>query len=123
MSKIYEKYLELKAIDKDKMYLFHSGKFYIFIADDADKINDYIVLKKTPFCKEALKCGFPDTSLNDYLRVFNNHMLNIEVIEKIVEDSDINKDIISYLYNIDLDNITPMDALLHLKYLKDLVKR
>ena len=43
MSKIYNKYLELKEENNEKMYLFKSGRFYIFLADDCDKINEYMV--------------------------------------------------------------------------------
>lgn len=81
MSKIYNKYLELKRENSDKLYLFHSGKFYIFIADDVDRINQYVVLKKTKFTKEVNKCGFPDNCYDDYMRVFHNHKLDIETIE------------------------------------------
>ena len=70
MSKIYNKYLELKNNNPKKLYLFHSGKFYIFLADDADIINQYVVLKKTKFTKEIYKCGFPDSVIDDYKRVF-----------------------------------------------------
>ena len=81
MSKIYAKYLELKEKDKEKLYLFKSGKFYIFIADDCDAINDYVVLKKVKFTNEVYKCGFPENVLEDYLRVFKNHNLNIELVD------------------------------------------
>jgi DNA mismatch repair ATPase MutS len=122
MSKIYEKYLELKSNNKDKMYLFHCGKFYIFVGDDVDKINNYIVLKKVPFCKETDKCGFPDSSLNDYLRVFNNQSLDIEVIENIGNESKGgNNNIVKALNKLDINNLTPMEALLELKKLKELV--
>lgn len=121
MSKIYNKYLELKNNDKDKLYLFHSGKFYIFIADDADKINEYVVLKQTKFTKEVNKCGFPDSSFDDYIRVFNNHKLDILVLEpedfELIET--INDNIIvekynqikSILKNLDINNTTPIESL------------
>jgi DNA mismatch repair ATPase MutS len=122
MSKIYDKYLELKNINKDKMYLFHCGKFYIFVGDDVEKINDYIVLKRVPFCKETDKCGFPDSSLNDYLRVFNNQKLDIEVIESVLDEPKCsNSDIVKLLKGLDVNNLTPMEALLELKKLKDMV--
>lgn len=77
MSRIYEKYLELKENDNNALYLFRCGNFYIFIADDCDTINEYVVLKKVLFTKDIYKCGFPINSLNDYMRVFNNHKLNV----------------------------------------------
>jgi len=42
MSKIVSEYLRRKRLDKNKMYLFRNGNFYIFIGENADKINDYI---------------------------------------------------------------------------------
>ena len=129
MSKIYNKYLELKHNDYEKLYLFHSGKFYIFIAEDADVINQYVVLKKTKFTKETYKCGFPDSCLDDYQRVFNNHGLNIEIIEtKLIEENIVKdkKTIIEKYYkleniikNINVNQITLIDSM---ELLNNLVK-
>ena len=119
MSKIYEKYLELKSIDKDKLYLFKSGKFYIFIADDCDKINDYIVLKKVKFTNNVLKCGFPENALNDYMRVFNNQKLNIEIIEDITLNE---KNINDFILDIDINKISPLEALNILNEIKEKIK-
>lgn len=110
MSKLYERYLELKSNDKEKIYLFRSGKFYIFLAEDCDYINEYIVLKKTPFCKDVLKCGFPDNSLDEYMRVFKNHNLNIELV-----DNDSNNSILQDIRALDLHKVTPIEALLFLE--------
>lgn len=44
--KLYDKYKELKEQNKDKLYLFKNGNFYIFIGEDADYINEYVVLRK-----------------------------------------------------------------------------
>ena len=109
MSKIYAKYLELKEKDKEKLYLFKSGKFYIFIADDCDAINDYVVLKKVKFTNEVYKCGFPENVLEDYLRVFKNHNLNNNSIYDIIKNTDINK-------------ITPLEALKILENLKEIIQ-
>ena len=117
MSKLYSEYLKLKEKDSNKLYLFRSGKFYIFIDKDSDLINEYIVLKKTKLTKEIYKCGFPKESLDSYLRVFKNQKLNIEVIENISTDN-----VIDYIKNIDIDSITPLEALNKLSILKELVK-
>lgn len=119
MSKLYQEYLKLKEKNPTKMYLFRCGKFYIFLDEDCDKINDYVVLKKVSFSKDVYKCGFPSNALENYLRVFHNHKLNIEVIEEITENK---TDVISCLINIDIDHITPIEALIKLKELKDLIK-
>lgn len=121
MSKIYDKYLELKKEKPDTLYLFHSGKFYIFIADDADTINQYVVLRKTQFTKEISKCGFPDTCYDDYMKVFHNHHLDITVIESVSIVESESKDYSSslkkylkiekYVKDLDINSITPLQSM------------
>ena len=124
MSKIYNMYLKLKEKDHDKLYLFKVGKFYIFLGEDCDTINDYVVLKKTKFSSETQKCGFPESVLDDYLRVFNNQHLNIEIVKDISSlnnpEEVINK-INKYYKNIDLNNINLAEALTHLNKIKELL--
>lgn len=118
MSKIYAKYLELKEKNPNKLYLFKSGKFYIFIADDCDKINEYVVLKKVKFTNETYKCGFPENVLDDYLRVFSNHKLDIEL----VENTDVSENTIyEIIKKTDINKITPIEALEILEKLKELI--
>lgn len=122
MSKIVEKYEELKQKDRSKLYLFKSGKFYIFIGDDCDYINEYIVLKKIKFSGDYYKCGFPIDSIDNYLRVFNNHNLNIEIITNLeVDKSKKENDIVDMVKKINVDKITPIDALNFLYKLKEIV--
>lgn len=125
MSKIYNMYLKLKQEDDKKLYLFKCGNFYIFIDKDCDLINEYVVLKKVKFCNNCLKCGFPINSLEDYLRVFKNHKLNIQIIEEIEvlkeETIDV-KQLISIISKIDINNITPIEAMIELNKIKDLIK-
>ena len=87
------------------------------IAMIVDYINEFLVLKKTLFTKDKYKCGFPEESLNDYLRVFQNHNLDIEIIDDKKQKSDIKL----ILKDIDINNITPIEALLKLKQIKELV--
>ena len=119
MSKMYSKYLELKAKDSSKMYLFKSGKFYIFLGEDCENINNYVVLKKVKFSSETMKCGFPENVLQDYMRVFKNHQLNIEVIED--THSLINYNLEKYIERIDIEKITPLKALEYLEKIKEIV--
>lgn len=120
MSQIYDKYVALKMENQKMMYLFRSGNFYIFLGEDAEKINEYVVLKKTRFCKEAMKCGFPVSSLEAYLRVFRNHNLQVKVIEK--EHVSYEK-LIESLRVLDLDHTTPIHALNILKDLKEQINK
>ena len=119
MSKIYEKYLQLKKENSDKMYLFQSGKFYIFVGDDCQTINEYVVLKIVPFCKETKKCGFPENVLEQYLKVFKNHQLNVEIIRDFTLESKNN--IYEYIEQIDLEKITPLEAFDQLIRIKEMV--
>ena len=108
MSEVYNKYKKLKEKNKEEMYLFKIGKFYIFLDEDANRINDYVVLKKTPFCKDVLKCGFPVERLEDYLKVFHNHKLSITIVEP---EENKEEQILDYLKKIDLDKLSPIKAL------------
>lgn len=127
MSKLYDKYLILKKEEPNKLYLFRCGKFYIFLEEDCEFINDYVVLKKTPFSKDVLKCGFPDQSLENYMRVFNNLNLNVEIIEdegfkkssKILDSKKLEEDVIKEIKKINLNKTTPIDALKFLNKIKD----
>ncbi len=46
MSKVVNECKMLKQNNKDCLYLFRLGRFYCFIGEDAEKINNYMVLKK-----------------------------------------------------------------------------
>lgn len=70
MSKLYNKYLECKEKDNSKYYLFKSGLFYVFIADDAIEISKVTTLKATKLTENLYKCGFPTNSLDKYLNIF-----------------------------------------------------
>lgn len=78
--RLVERYLIKKDNDKDKLYLFRCGNFYIFINDDAKEICNVTTLKLTSVGNN-LKCGFPVNSLDKYLNLFNNLKLNIEIVE------------------------------------------
>ena len=122
MSKIYNEYLRLKESNSDKLYLFKSGNFYIFVGEDCDFINNYIVLKTAKFSNESEKCGFPINSLEQYLRVFSNHKLYIEIIENIPIKNDKNENVTDIINKIDINNITPVEALIILNRIKELIK-
>lgn len=118
MSKLYDKYLKLKSSDNSKMYLFESGKFYIFIDSDAKDISKITTLKLTNLTSDIVKCGFPSNSLDKYIEIFNNLNLDIEVINK--EKTDIDS-IISKIKNIDINRITPIESLNILKELSEYI--
>lgn len=59
MSKLYEKYKSLKSENNDKLYLFKSGIFYIFLDEDAKKMSNFLNLKLTNLNESICKCRFP----------------------------------------------------------------
>ncbi len=120
MSKIYDKYQELKEENNNTMYLFKAGKFYIFIGDDADLINQYIPLKRVKFSNECKKCGFPENVLDDYLRAFNNLKLNIQIVEDYTLKGNTNQ-LEDYIRSLDVENMKPIDALVILNEIKGMV--
>lgn len=122
MSKIYDKYLELKKQDNKKLYLFRCGGFYIFLADDAIKINDYVVLKITNFSKNIKKCGFPIASLDSYLKVFHNHKLDVAVIEnyEVLNIEEKYEKLVHFIRNISINDLTPLEALNKLSKLQEM---
>ena len=54
MSKLYNKYLELKSKDDTYLYLFKSGMFYIFLDEDAKIVSEKLNLKLTNFNDSVL---------------------------------------------------------------------
>ena len=113
MSKLINEYERLKTLDKNKLYLFKTGNFYIFLGDDANYVNNYMVLKITKFSKDYVKCGFPINKIDDYKKVFNNINLNVEIIDDYNSINPIDK-----LNNIDIDNLSRKEAITLLKEIK-----
>lgn len=116
MSKLYEKYLKKKLIDKNKIYLFRNGVFYTSLCEDAKFLSERFGFKLTSLNPDVLKCGFPVASIPKY-----EDMLKLDNISyEIVNDSD--KDlIIKMLEKVNIDNCTPVEALNILKKLCDLL--
>lgn len=119
MSSIYNRYLKLKGNNKDVIYLFKSGNFYIFLDDDAKKISKITTLKLVNYSKDIVKCGFPSNSKDKYLELFKNLKLNIELVEE-KDDNKLNK-YLDKIKDIDLDNITPKESIDILYTLKELL--
>ena len=115
MSKLYLEYLKKKNKDKEKYYLFKSGIFYIFIEDDAYRINKYIDLKITKLNDEVVKCGFPIKNIDKYMALFKDNNLDIEI----VDNSDKIKDVIKYINKIDINSINGIEAINILNNIKE----
>lgn len=118
MSKLYNKYLELKSKDNSSYYLFKSGMFYIFLDEDAKFVSQKLNLKLTNFNDTILKCGFPTNSITKYTSLLDDNKINYKIIDDavIVHKSQYieNQNIQNYLEQIkklDINKITPLKAL------------
>lgn len=105
-SKILEKYEELKKENKEKIFLFKSGNFYIAINEDATVLNKILGFKITNFSTESKKCGFPTSSLNKYKKVLLDNNVDFDEITNYTLDlPNKPKDLIEYIISIDINNI------------------
>lgn len=84
MSKLYNNYLYLKANEVDAsntLYLFKSGLFFIFLAEDAKKASTLLHLKLTYFAENVVKCGFPINSLEKYTNILKKSPYNFKIVD------------------------------------------
>ena len=81
MSKLYNTYEELKKENSNLIYLFKSGIFFIALDKDAYTLSNLFSFKITNFTPTIVKCGFPCSSYEKYLKLFNACNLNTKIIE------------------------------------------
>ena len=119
MSKLYKKFLELKKVNDNKVYLFKSGIFYISLNQDAEKISKLFNFKITSLNNDVVKCGFPEKRLEYYSSLLTQNNIDFEVVDikysKIENYSDyLNnikfKRIINTLLDLDTNNISFREA-------------
>ena len=128
MSKLYNKYLELKSKDNSLLYLFKSGMFYIFLHEDAKTVSEKLNLKLTNFNDTILKCGFPSNSLNKYCNILEQSNLNYEIIDgsvitsktQYIESQNI-QNYLEQIKKIDINKLTPLKAFELISNLKNLL--
>ena len=119
MSKIYDKYLNLKRSNQDSIYLFKSGIFLIAIDDDALFLSELFNLKLTNLNLDIKKCGFPISNLSKYInvldknnisyKIIDNYYSNVDNPEKYLESETI-KNVVNQIINLDLDSLSPKDT-------------
>lgn len=81
MSKLYQKYMSLKMLDSNKLYLFKSGIFYIFIDEDAKIMSPILNLKLTNLNSVIVKCGFPTSQIDKYSRLIKLSGHSFKIID------------------------------------------
>ena len=100
MSKLYNKYLQLKDENPSHFYLFKSGIFYIFLAEDAKKMSSILNLKLNNLNESVLKCGFPINSLQKYMNLLKTANCEVEIINNISPNLKTNQKIENFLTKI-----------------------
>ena len=130
MSKLLDFYKDLKRSDSNTLYLFKSGVFYIFLDSDALIMSNLLNLKLTPLNSQTLKCGFPESALDKYLRLINNSAYHIQIIDsskvshsiKQYNETIQSKKLINLINNIDVENLSIKEAFDFINNLKKFVK-
>lgn len=125
MSKLYKQYVYLKQQDKNVLYLFKSGIFYIFLEEDARYISNLFHLKCIPLNENVTKCGFPINSYSKYQRLFDEYHLNIQVIDEHKEFLPFSDELIEFVNKIktmDFTNTTPLEVYNMVLKLKEKLK-
>lgn len=131
MSKLYDNYLYLKETDDKTLYLFKSGIFFIFLADDAKIASKLLNLKITYFTEDVIKCGFPVSSLEKYTNILKRSSYNFKIVDNIKNtiysihnyeiDEDIDK-LLSKLSTVDTNSLSVKEAYNFIDSLKESAK-
>lgn len=119
MSKILKQYNELKKKNASCIYLLRSGIFYIAINEDAKLLNEKIGLKITYLSPEIVKCGFPISSLDKYIKKLDDLQLKYEVVNNLPENTNITEytnnieiqKILKQIIDLDINKTTPLQSL------------
>lgn len=115
MSKLYNEYCKLKEKNNEKIYIFKSGMFYIFLGEDANKASEIFGFKLTKLNEHVQKCGFPVSRLEHYITMIKNRNIEFEIIDgnysKIENYEDYMnnnklKEVVKKIRDLNLDNIT-----------------
>ena len=81
MSKLYSLYKNLKEEKKDTIYLFKGGIFYIALDDDAIFLSNKFNFKLTNLNDSIVKCGFPISSVEKYIKIFTYNNIDFKLID------------------------------------------
>ena len=110
MSKLYNKYENLKKENTNKLYSFLCGNFYIALDSDAIILNELFDFKLTKFSNICDKCGFPKSSLNKYKELFDTKGIDYEVIYADKTSDDKLNEILEIINNSEINKISKKDA-------------
>ena len=110
-------------MDSDLVYIFKVGIFYICIDADARFVADKLNLKITNLNDSIVKCGFPTNSSDKYFNLLEEKNIDFKVVDKnsSLNASSIEHTIINTIKKLDLNSITPIQALNMIENFKKLL--
>lgn len=111
MSKLLTKFNVLKKENKETLYLFKSGIFYIAINEDALKLSEIFNFKITKLNDISTKCGFPSNKIDYYSNILKKCSVNYEIINNDTPISTLNTCQINFIKKISNLEITLIDEL------------
>lgn len=129
MNNLYNNYSKLKQENKDLVYLFKSGVFYVALEEDAKLLSKMLDLKINTQNKYFIKCGFPVSKIEKYKIFLDNMNIKYQIIEELEKDS-INyspslevKKLIELINSRDIDSLSIMDTYKHMKQIQNLASK
>ena len=113
MSKLLNKYNELKKEDSSFIYIFRVGIFYNIFNNDADTLSDALGLKITHLSDELYKVGFPISQIEKYSQLLTNKNIKFKIVDNLdkkqtneyLKNIELKK-IVNQILNIDINNTT-----------------
>ena len=102
MSKLIKMYKNLKTQNSEKIYLFKSGIFYIFLDEDAREMSKALDFKLTSLNDEFVKCGFPSNSFDKYMNLIKKLNYDVEIVNP---NNNMPYPVKSYSENLDVSNL------------------
>ena len=113
MSKLLNKYNELKKEDSSFIYIFRVGIFYNIFNNDADILSNALGLKITHLSDELYKVGFPISQIEKYSQLLTNKNIKFKIVDNLdkkqtneyLKNIELKK-IVNQILNIDINNTT-----------------
>ena len=113
MSKLLKLYTSLKKENKEILYLFKSGIFYIALDDDALTLSELFNFKIIDLNEKSIKCGFPVSKISYYSHLLNLNNIKFKLIDPNapieINNNNFNS-IINKILDLNFDELTFKDA-------------
>ena len=125
MSKLLKLYTSLKKENKEILYLFKSGIFYIALDDDALTLSELFNFKIIDLNEKSIKCGFPVNKISYYSHLLNLNNIKFKIIDPntpITINNNNFDSIINKILDINFDELTFKDAFFTLQEIQNELK-